>query len=121
MSEITVEIYDAEYGSSIERVHFDSQAEGHEFITREVGEGTKPGHTYAMVAYSKAHNPDALHMVEVITPRPTVADRYTVLGHIMLKEAGEAACRKGYLTTDPEMVGRYAYQYGDINADGTLN
>lgn len=39
----------------------------------------------------------------------------------MLAEAGEEACQKGYLTTDPEWVGRYALSYGDINRDGTLN
>lgn len=43
------------------------------------------------------------------------------LGEIMLREAGEQACRDGYGTTDPEWVGRYALQYGDINPDGTLN
>lgn len=43
------------------------------------------------------------------------------LGQIMLKEAGAKACQSGYLTTDPEAVGRYALQFGDINRDGTLN
>lgn len=43
------------------------------------------------------------------------------LGEIMLKEAGAEACKKGYGTTDPEYVGRYALQYGDINKDGALN
>lgn len=46
---------------------------------------------------------------------------YADLGTIMLREAGEDACREGYGTTDPEWVGRYALQYGDINRDGTLN
>jgi hypothetical protein len=46
---------------------------------------------------------------------------YVELGNIMLKEAGEEACQKGYGTTDPEYVGRYAVLYGDINRDGTLN
>lgn len=46
---------------------------------------------------------------------------YTELGEIMLKEAGEAACQKGYQTTDPEWVGRYALDFRDINPDGTLN
>jgi hypothetical protein len=43
------------------------------------------------------------------------------LGEIMLREAGEEACQSGYGTTDPEWVGRYALDYGDINRDGTLN
>lgn len=43
------------------------------------------------------------------------------LGLIMLEEAGEQACQEGYGTIDPEWVGRYALEYGDINADGTLN
>lgn len=46
---------------------------------------------------------------------------YTKLGEIMLKEAGEDACRDGYGTIDPEWVGRYALDYGDIRPDGTLN
>lgn len=43
------------------------------------------------------------------------------LGQIMLQEAGVEACQDGYGTTDPEWVGRYAIEYGDINLDGTLN
>lgn len=43
------------------------------------------------------------------------------LGRIVLAEAGEEACLGGYGTTDPEWVGRYALEYGDINIDGTLN
>ena len=43
------------------------------------------------------------------------------LGEIMIKEAGAEACRAGYGTADPEYVGRYALQFGDINKDGTLN
>lgn len=43
------------------------------------------------------------------------------LGRIVLEEAGEEACLAGYLTTDPEWVGRYALSYGDVNRDGTLN
>lgn len=46
---------------------------------------------------------------------------YVELGNIMLREAGAAACQSGYGTTDPEWVGRYALQYGDIRPDGTLN
>lgn len=46
---------------------------------------------------------------------------YVKLGEIMLRECGKEACQKGYLTTDPEWVGRYALSYGDINRDGTLN
>ena len=47
--------------------------------------------------------------------------RYIELGLILLKEAGEEACRAGYGTIDPEWVGRYGLMYGDINPDGTLN
>lgn len=46
---------------------------------------------------------------------------YRELGEIMLKEAGSEACQKGYGTTDPEWVGRYALDFCDINPDGTLN
>lgn len=43
------------------------------------------------------------------------------LGNIMLREVGVAACQSGYGTTDPEWVGRYALQHGDIRPDGVLN
>lgn len=43
------------------------------------------------------------------------------LGEIMLKECGADACREGYGTTDPEWVGRYALDYGDIRINGELN
>lgn len=46
---------------------------------------------------------------------------YEELGQIMLTEAGTEACQEGYGTTDPEWVGRYALDYGDIRPDGTLN
>lgn len=46
---------------------------------------------------------------------------YIELGEIMLKKCGADACLKGYGTTDPEWVGRYALAYCDINLDGTLN
>ena len=46
---------------------------------------------------------------------------YAELGAIMLRECGTEACQSGYQTTEPESVGRYALQYGDINPDGTLN
>jgi hypothetical protein len=46
---------------------------------------------------------------------------YKELGEIMLAEAGEEACREGYDTTDPALVGRLALGYGDINEDGTTN
>lgn len=46
---------------------------------------------------------------------------YVELGNIMLREAGAEACQRGYGTTEPEWVGRYAIQYGDIRRDGTLN
>ena len=43
------------------------------------------------------------------------------LGEIMLRESGAAACQSGYGTVDPEWVGRYALQHGDIRPDGVLN
>ena len=46
---------------------------------------------------------------------------YAELGKIMLEACGVEACQGGYQTTEPEAVGRYALQYGDINPDGTLN
>jgi hypothetical protein len=46
---------------------------------------------------------------------------FTDLGNIMLEKAGAEACQSGYGTTDPEWVGRYALEYKDIEADGTLN
>lgn len=46
---------------------------------------------------------------------------YIELGEILLAEAGEESCQEGYGTTDPEWVGRYGIEYGDINSDGTLN
>lgn len=46
---------------------------------------------------------------------------YAELGRIVLAEAGVDACREGYQTTDPALVGRLALGYGDINPDGTLN
>jgi hypothetical protein len=46
---------------------------------------------------------------------------YEELGRIMLEQAGEQACQDGYGTTDPEWVGRYALDFGDIRRDGTLN
>jgi hypothetical protein len=42
------------------------------------------------------------------------------LGAIVLREAGEAACLAGYGTNDPEWVGRYALQFGDIDTRGNL-
>lgn len=46
---------------------------------------------------------------------------FVELGDIMLAEAGEDACERGYQTTDPYEVGWTAVGYGDINGDGTLN
>jgi hypothetical protein len=46
---------------------------------------------------------------------------YVALGEIMLAEAGAEACAAGYGTTDPEWVGRYAIEYGDITPEGELN
>jgi len=54
------------------------------------------------------------------TSKPT-AKTFVELGNIMLKTAGAEACQKGYGTTDPEWVGRYALDYCDINRDGTTN
>lgn len=58
------------------------------------------------------------------TPKKSLEDRvktYTELGEIILKEAGEEACKEGYDTTDPDRVGRLAIAFGDIDRDGTLN
>lgn len=46
---------------------------------------------------------------------------YVELGEILLRECGEQACQDGYGTTDPEWVGRYGLDYGDIRPNGTLN
>jgi hypothetical protein len=46
---------------------------------------------------------------------------YEELGKIMLAEVGEEKCQSGYHTKDPEVIGRLALGYGDINDDGTLN
>lgn len=46
---------------------------------------------------------------------------FVELGNIMLANSGTEACMKGYQTTDPEWVGRYALQFGDINSNGVLN
>lgn len=43
------------------------------------------------------------------------------LGQLMLNAYGPEECLSGYDTVDPEWVGRYALEYGDINLDGTLN
>ena len=43
------------------------------------------------------------------------------LGNILIAECGAASCREGYGTDDPEWVGRYGIEYGDINLDGTVN
>jgi hypothetical protein len=53
--------------------------------------------------------------------KPRKAKTYVELGEIMLATCGSASCQKGYGTTDPEWVGRYALDYCDINKDGTLN
>jgi hypothetical protein len=57
----------------------------------------------------------------IVTGEKRTRLSYVELGNIMLKTAGKDACQKGYGTTDPETVGRYALDYGDINPDGTLN
>lgn len=46
---------------------------------------------------------------------------YVELGNKMLAALGAETCQKAYSTNDPEWVGRYALQYGDINGDGTFN
>lgn len=56
-----------------------------------------------------------------MTTTTTPVLSYTVLGEIMLAEAGESACMSGYGTADPFYVGLAAIQFGDINYDGTLN
>lgn len=43
------------------------------------------------------------------------------LGQIMLDTVGAEVCQAAYQTTDPEWVGRYALDFGDINRDGSLN
>jgi hypothetical protein len=53
--------------------------------------------------------------------RKMKAKKYIELGQIMLTECGTDACLKGYGTTDPEWVGRYALDYRDIRPDGVLN
>lgn len=55
------------------------------------------------------------------TSKTTARKTFAELGEIMLREAGEHACREAYLTTDPEWVGRYALEYGDIRITGELN
>lgn len=42
------------------------------------------------------------------------------LGNILLASYGEDGCMKGYLTVDPEWVGRYGIMYGDIDVYGEL-
>jgi hypothetical protein len=59
--------------------------------------------------------------IVILPGRPSAFMTFEEIGRRMLAEAGEEACRKGYGTTDPEWVGRYALMYGDANADGTLN
>jgi hypothetical protein len=46
---------------------------------------------------------------------------YLELGNILLAEVGKDACMLGYGTDEPEWIGRYGVQFGDINLDGTLN
>lgn len=53
--------------------------------------------------------------------KPEKRPSFAELGEIMLAEAGAEACQKGYGTTDPEWVGRYALEYCDINPNGELN
>ena len=42
------------------------------------------------------------------------------LGHILLDIHGEEGCLAGYMTVDPEWVGRYGIMYGDIDVYGEL-
>ena len=46
---------------------------------------------------------------------------FVELGNILLRDIPEAELLSGYGTLDPEWVGRYGIDYGDINPDGTLN
>lgn len=46
---------------------------------------------------------------------------FVELGDIMLREFSEDELISAYGTTDPYWVGRYALDYGDIDADGELN
>lgn len=46
---------------------------------------------------------------------------YAKLGEIMIATHGKDACQRGYGTTEPEQVGIYALQFGDIRPDGELN
>lgn len=57
------------------------------------------------------------------TPKAKKTKTWVELGKIMLAKVGAKACLEGYKMSDPdpEWIGRYALQYGDINRDGTLN
>lgn len=46
---------------------------------------------------------------------------FAAIGRAVLEGAGADACMAGYGTAEPYWVGRYALEYGDANADGTLN
>src|SRR5688572_29082338 len=81
---------------------------------RVISGGAVPG------TYRKEH-PMKVTETNAVTGETRTRLSYTELGLIMLAEAGTDNCRDGYGTTDPEWVGRYALQYGDINPDGTLN
>lgn len=59
--------------------------------------------------------------IKVRLPGGVSTARAIELGDILLAEVGTAACQDGYDTTDPEWVGRYGIEYGDINLDGTVN
>ena len=65
-------------------------------------------------------------MMTTVTEQNTITGErrerlsYVELGNIVLKQHGSEACQAGYQTTNPEWVGRYALQYGDIKPDGEL-
>lgn len=46
---------------------------------------------------------------------------FVELGEIVLNATSDVTCERAYGTSDPYFVGRAALEYGDINADGTLN
>jgi hypothetical protein len=59
--------------------------------------------------------------IAIRLPGGVSTDRAIELGNMLLGYAGAASCEAGYGTTDPEWVGRYGLEYGDINLDGTVN
>lgn len=56
---------------------------------------------------------------DLLPPQPGPLT-FVELGEILLREYGPEQIESGYSTTDPEWVGRYGIQYGDIEPDGSL-